>query len=178
VADLARKSRQKSQEEQSNGKTPAAKPRVFTDGDFASSGTAWPQATKPPAPKSPAGSGEKTPAAQGGSAPTPVKVNITGFSLEKPTIKRPGGSPVNWMIQNKSDHAVTVKATYTITGPCDYKWENSESVDLTQGQGYGDNMLAVAAFPESFCAGQYSLELRITSGSQIITSASVTATVQ
>jgi hypothetical protein len=167
LADAARKARQKTQD-QSGEKKPAAKPRVFTEGDFASSRNNPPRASKPAA---------KDAVTQGGSPSTTVKVIITDFKPEKPTIQRPGGSPVNWMIQNKSDHAVEIQATYLITGPCNYKWENSETMKLTAGQAYGDNMLAVAAFPESYCAGQYSMELRITSGSQVINSATATVTV-
>src|SRR5262249_20316091 len=101
----------------------------------------------------------------------PVKIVITRFEPDKSTIRRPGGTQMNWMIQNHSDHKVNPTVTFIVTGPCHYKYEFPSTVEMGPGYGLSDNGFGVA-LNESDCAGQYSLELRVTVDGQVVSASS------
>jgi hypothetical protein len=112
------------------------------------------------------------------------KAAITMFKPEKSTVTRPSSTQVNWQIQNTSDYPTsppygpfTFTLTFTVTGPCNYNKTESETVDLMIGEGRADNMLANAFFLASDCAGEYYLELRVTSGGKLLNSARATMSV-
>ena len=175
LADRARKAKGAGQTQS------ATKPKVFNQDNFST--TASPKLTEDPksnaasAANSSASKSTATSSSAAAAAPPVNKVDIMQFKPEKTTITRPGGSTVEWMIQNKSDHPGPVTLTFIVTGPCNYKSENSETPNLMPGSGYTDNMLASVALYESNCAGQYTLELRITAGGQVINSATATLSV-
>jgi hypothetical protein len=175
LADIARKAKLKKQQDQSSSQDPAVKPRVYSEDNFTPAKTASSPSTQPPAQGPPAPSGSKAPDSQPGSVPSAANVDIQTFGLEKSTIKRPGGSQVDWQIHNKSEHLAKLTVTLVVTGPCKYKKEDSRSGEFTPG-GYTDNMFSVFFF-ESDCAGQYLVELRINFGGQLLKSASSTVNV-
>ncbi len=180
LADIARKAKLKKQENQSGNQEQPVKPHVYTEEDFAAGKTVSSPGTQSPQ-SQPAASGAKNSNAQPGATPGVTSVVIQKFELEKSTIKRPGGSPVDWQIKIEADPTrpnppVRLTFTFVVTGPCNYKSENSSSGELMPGSGYTDNQYSVA-FYESNCAGQYSLELRISSGGRLLKSASTTANI-
>jgi hypothetical protein len=78
---------------------------------------------------------------------------------------------MNWMIENHSDHIVHPTVTFIVTGPCHYKSELPTNPEMGPGYGLAYHGFQVA-LSESDCAGQYSLELRITAAGQVVTAAS------
>ena len=171
LGDLSRKQKQNGPETQPGSSTAPAEPHVYTEDNTASPRVDASQATKRGAEAPPANAEAKAPALPGGSSPSKTKASIVLFGLEKSKITRPGSSTVNWTVQNKSDHSAEFTLTYFVSGPCNYKHEQSEKVPLGQGEGYGDNMLASAVFLENDCTGEYYFELRISSGGQVLDSA-------
>ncbi len=174
LADAARKAKLQNSTGQNNGQNTAAKPRVYTNDDLPASrpGPAQTSSTSTPSASAANGAKTSTPAANTG-APNIV---IIRFEPEKPTIRRPGGTQMNWMIENHSDHMVTPTVTFIVTGPCNYKSELPTTPEMGAGYGLAHNGFTVAV-NESDCAGQYSLELRITFGGKLLASASSSVTV-
>ena len=76
------------------------------------------------------------------------------------------------MIQNKSDRTAKLTYEFTVTGPCNYKEEHVSEGELRPGTGLTDTGYAVA-FYESQCAGEYTVQLRITSFGAVVSSASI-----
>jgi hypothetical protein len=174
LGDLARKSKQKDQQDQTNNSPPPDKPKVYTEDNLGAVRGEISQGAKP---------STQTPSAKSESKPPAVnlvgnKAAITMFEVEKSTVKRPSSVRVNWQIQNTSDQRpsppygpFTFTLTFTVTGPCNYKSTMSETVDLMIGEGRADTMLANPVFLESDCPGAYELELSVTSGGKLLKAA-------
>ena len=168
LGDIARKLKVKDQEGQNPG---PGKPKVYTNDDLLPSKTGSVQATLPNTSSTSDAPGSK---ASGQSAnATPDDLVILKFEPQKSTIKRPGVTSIDWMIQNKSDHLAKFTLVFSVTGPCNYKEEHISGGNLGPGSGLTDNSYAVG-FYESQCAGEYTVQLGvITLGGQVVASAKV-----
>jgi hypothetical protein len=179
LGDLARKSKQK-QQDQAGNPAPANKPTVYTEDNVPAPRGGVSQSTKPDT---------TAPPAKPETKPQTMKLAgnkaaITMFKPERSTVTRPSSTQVDWQIQNTSDYPTsppygpfTFTLTFTVTGPCNYNKTESETVDLMIGEGRADNMLANAFFFASDCAGEYYLALRVTSGGKLLNSARATMSV-
>ena len=175
LADRARKAKAANQQTQSG-----AQPKVFNQDNFATTASTTPASsgkTESPASGVKPADGKST-AAGAPAAPAVDKVDILQLSPEKSSITRPGGSNVNWQIQNKSEHGGPITLTFTVTGPCNYKRVNTIVPSLSPGQGYTDNMLASVVVYESECAGQYTMELSASAGGKLLNSKTSSISVQ
>jgi hypothetical protein len=178
LGDLARKGKQKEQD-QAGGPAAASKPRVYTEDNVAAPRGGASQTTKPDTTTTPNSETKPKTTKLVGN-----KAAIIMFKPEKSKVNRPSSTQVDWQIQNTSDQPTsppygpfTFTLTFTVTGPCNYRKTESETLDLMIGEGRADNMLANAFFLASDCAGEYYLELRVTSGGKLLNSAHATMTV-
>jgi hypothetical protein len=71
---------------------------------------------------------------------------------------------------------VRVTLAFTGTGPCEYRYQDSRSFNLSGGSGLTDNTLAFAVYEDS-CPGTYNIEFLISAYGTVLATDSANATV-
>ncbi len=175
VAEAARQAKLKKQQKAPDSAKPSANSKTYTNDDIPESKAAVQdpssEKTGPPAVSKPGNA--KTDEAKTTPANNSATVTV---GVPNSAIKHPGGSEINWSMQNTSDHTINVTVTLDITGPCKYHYQTSRAMELNAGSGYTDNMFGFAVY-ENSCPGSYDVELRVSAYGKVLSTATASATV-
>jgi hypothetical protein len=115
VAEAARQAKLKKQQKAQDPAKPAVKPKTYSNDDLPESGSSVQDSEE----------NRTATASLTGTDPNQSKIqpanNTATVKVQAPKspIRHPGASPpIEWSMQNTSDHTVRVTLAFTVTGPC------------------------------------------------------------
>jgi len=166
LVEAARKAKAKKQQQQKPEESTSSaptKPKTYTNDDVSSG----------------FGGGSQSPSAvDHGEKPAKGKdTAAVAISLPNASIKRGTGTPVNWSVQNTSDHWMEMIVTLTVTGPCNFHTDHRIRYTVNPGGSRSDDNFNTM-FYEDQCPGEYTFALRAEAARQVLSSTSTTLTVR